>query len=196
MSRIRDWLKRNKQKSAAWPRNMAVLYLLFIIVPLFVTDTIVSVMLRNYNRSDRTYSYEKAAENMEYLFGTVLDNASSIVMNVLRNDEIDDFLEKDYDSNIDYYQNYRQVTNNKFLRALCSVNNASLEIYTDNPTIINGGGIYSIDRAGGSGWYYSDAYRTIMNIALDHVSFFKRREHHPAFLLVWVCDTCFSVISY
>ena len=153
MSRIRDWLKRNKQKSAAWPRNMAVLYLLFIIVPLFVTDTIVFVMLRNYNRSDRTYSYEKAAENMEYLFGTVLDNASSIVMNVLRNDEIDEFLEKDYDSNIDYYQNYRQVTNNKFLRALCSVNNASLEIYTDNPTIINGGGIYSIDRAGGSDWY-------------------------------------------
>ena len=153
MNRIKDWLQNRKQKSAAWPRNMAVLYLLFIIVPLFVTDTIVFVMLRNYNRSDRTYSYEKAAENMEYLFGTILDNASSIVMNVLRNDEFEDFLEKDYESNIDYYQEYRKVTNNKFLRALCSVNNASLEIYTDNPTVINGGGIYSIDRAGGTGWY-------------------------------------------
>ncbi len=54
MNRIKDWLQNRKQKSAAWPRNMAVLYLLFIIVPLFVTDTIVFVMLRNYNRSDRT----------------------------------------------------------------------------------------------------------------------------------------------
>lgn len=153
MNRIVDWFQNRKQKNAAWPRNMAVLYLLFIIVPLFVTDTIVFIMLRNYNRSDRTYSYEKAAENMEYLYGTVLDNASSIVMNVLRNDEFEAFLEKNYESNIDYYQEYRKVTNNKFLRALCSVNNSSLEIYTDNPTVINGGGIYSIARVSGSDWY-------------------------------------------
>ena len=132
---------------------MAVLYLLCIIVPLVITDSVVFIMLADDNRSDRTYSYEKAAENMEYLYGTVLDNASSIVMNVLRNDEYEDFLERDYESNIDYYQQYRQITNNKYLRALCSLNNVSLEIYTDNPTIVNGGGIYNISRAEGTGWY-------------------------------------------
>ncbi len=140
-------------RPAAWPKNMALLYLLCIIVPLLATDTIFFVLLINSGRSDRQYSYEKAAENIAFQFANVLDDASNIVMNVTKNDEFEEFLETNYKSGLDYYEAYRKVTNNKFLKALCSINNSSLEIFTDNPTIVNGGGIYNINRVSEYGWY-------------------------------------------
>ena len=132
---------------------MVVLYLLCIIVPLAATDTIFISMLVGADRADRQYSYEKTAENIAFGFGNILDDASSIALNIMKNDEIEDFLEKKYGSGLEYYQAYSQVTNNKFLKALCSINNCSFELYTDNPTIINGGGVYKLNRISEFEWY-------------------------------------------
>ena len=132
---------------------MAVLYLLCIIIPLVATDTIFVAMLVASGRNDLQFSYEKAAENMAFRFGNILDNASNITMNITKNEEFEKFLEKDYDSGLEYYDGYYTVTNNEFLDALCSINNSTYEIYTDNPTIINGGGIYNIDTVKDREWY-------------------------------------------
>ncbi|MCR5592083.1 MAG: sensor histidine kinase [Lachnospiraceae bacterium] len=153
MDRIRKWIASRKSKPAAWPKNMAVLYLLCIIVPLVATDAIFFALLINSGRVDLEFSYEKAAGNMAFSFGNVLEKASNIAMNITKNDEFHDFLEKDYEGGLDFYEAYNDATNDKFLKALCSINSATYEIYTDNPTIINGGGIYSLERARGLKWY-------------------------------------------
>ena len=132
---------------------MVVLYLLCIILPLFVTDAVFVSMLIRSGRSDRNYTYEKAAENMAFSFGKILENASAIAMNVTKNNAFQDFLEKDYESGLDYYSSYNEVTGDKFLKALCSINDSTFEIYTDNPTIINGGGIYNLNRISHTPWY-------------------------------------------
>ncbi len=146
-------MEKRRNRPAAWPKNMAVLYFLCIIVPLLVTDTIFFALLINSGRSDRQYSYEKAGENIAFQFANILDDASNIVMNITKNDEFEEFLETNYESDLQYFEAYRKVTNNKFLKALCSINNSSLEIFTDNPTIINGGGIYNLNRVSEYGWY-------------------------------------------
>ncbi|MBO4904530.1 MAG: histidine kinase [Lachnospiraceae bacterium] len=153
MSRIAGWFQKRRQRRAAWPKNVAVLYLLCIIIPLIATDTVFVFMLIQSRRADINYSYAKTAGNMAFQFGESLDNAYSIILNITKNDEIEDFLERDYESGSEYYEEYRKVMNNKFLKALCSINNSSLEIYTDNPTIINGGGIYNINRISDYEWY-------------------------------------------
>ena len=132
---------------------MVVLYLLCIILPLLVTDAIFIALLVSSGRNDLKYSYEKAAENIAFRFANILDSASNITMNIIKNEEFEKFLEKDYDSGLSYYEAYWEVTNDKFLDALCSINNSTFEIYTDNPTVVNGGGIYSIDRAKQQSWY-------------------------------------------
>ncbi len=153
MNKIIKWWQNRKIRPAAWPKNMVVLYLLCIIVPLAVTDTIFISMLISSSRADSQYSYEKTAENIAFGFGNIIDDASAITLNITKNDEIENFLEKEYDSNLDYFEAYSAVNNNRFLKALCSINNSALEIYTDNPTIINGGGIYNLDRISGFDWY-------------------------------------------
>ena len=40
-----------------------------------------------------------------------------------------------------------------YLKALYSINNLALETYTENPTIINGGGVYKIDSVKDREWY-------------------------------------------
>ncbi|MBR6159714.1 MAG: histidine kinase [Lachnospiraceae bacterium] len=146
-------MQKRKNRPAAWPKNMVVLYLLCIILPLFVTDAVFVSMLIRSGRSDRNYTYEKAAENMAFSFGKILENASAIAMNVTKNNAFQDFLEKDYESGLDYYSSYNEVTGDKFLKALCSINDSTFEIYTDNPTIINGGGIYNLNRISHTPWY-------------------------------------------
>ncbi|MCR5473719.1 MAG: histidine kinase [Lachnospiraceae bacterium] len=153
MRRIKEWIQKRKSRPAAWPRNMAVLYLLCIILPLFVTDTIFVAMLIRSGRTDRNYKYEKSAENMAFSFGKILENASAIAMNVTKNEGFEDFLEKDYNSGLDYYDSYNTVMGDEFLKALCSINASTFEIYTDNPTIVNGGGIYNLNRVSHSSWY-------------------------------------------
>ena len=153
MTGLKEWLDRRKVRPAAWPKNMAVLYLLCIIVPLLATDTIFFALLITSGRSDRQYSYEKAAENIAYQFTNILDDASNIVMNVTKNDEFEEFLETNYESDLEYFEAYNRVTNNKFLKALCSINDSSLMIFTDNPTIINGGGIYNLNKVSEYEWY-------------------------------------------
>ncbi len=153
MKKLREWIKNRKLRPEAWPKNMALLYLMCIIVPLLATDTIFFALLINSGRSDRQYSYEKAAENIAFQFSNILDDASNIVMNITKNDEFEEFLETNYESDLQYFEAYRNVTNDKFLKALCSINNSSLEIFTDNPTIINGGGIYNLNRVSEYDWY-------------------------------------------
>ena len=153
MDRIRKWIANRRNKPAAWPKNMAVLYLLCIIVPLVATDTIFFAMLVNSGKVDLEFAYEKAAGNMAFSFGNTLEKASNIAMNITKNEEFHDFLDRDYESGLEFYEEYHEATNDKFLKALCSISSATYEIYTDNPTIINGGGIYSIDRVKNEKWY-------------------------------------------
>ncbi len=153
MNRLKEWIENRRNRPAAWPKNMAVLYLLCIIVPLLVTDLIFFTLLVSSGISDRKYAYEKAAENMAFQFGNILEDASNIVMNVTKNDEFEEFLETNHENDLEYFEGYTKVTNNKFLKALCSINNSALRIYTDNPTIINGGGIYNLNRVSDLDWY-------------------------------------------
>ena len=143
---------------------MAVLYLLCIVLPLLLTDTIFFALLINSGRSDRQYAYEKAAENIAFQFSNILDDASNMVMNITKSDEFEEFLETNYESDVDYFDSYRNVTNNKFLKALFSINNSSLQIYTDNPTIINGGGIYNLNRVSDLEWYreFADSGKVLL----------------------------------
>ncbi len=193
MNKIGEWIRNRRNRPAAWPKNMVVLYLLCIIIPLLVTDMIFIGVLIASGRRDLEHSYEKAAENMAYQFANMLEDAANISMNVIKNDEIQDFLERNYVLNIDYYEQYAIVTNNKFLKALCSINNSTLEIYTDNPTILNGGGIYNIDRVSGYEWYkrfvasgsdsfvefYYDLDSSPVIKPRRKLLYVKRMDHHP-----------------
>ncbi len=153
MEKLIQWFKSRRKTGAAWPQNMAVLYLLCIILPLFVTDMVFAGMLISSGRSDRQYRYEKAAENMAFSFGKILENASAVAINVTKNDSFRDFLEEDYDGGVEYYSAYSTVMNDKFLKALCSINEFTVEMYTDNPTIVNGGGVYNLNRISHTPWY-------------------------------------------
>ncbi len=193
MEAVREFFSKKKEGSSVWPKNMVVLYLLCIIVPLIVTDLIFVGMFISSGKSDVRHSYEISAENIAYQFGKIIDGAANISMNVTKSDEIQDFLETNYERNVDYYQEYTKFANNKFLKALCSINNSSLEIYTDNPTIINGGGIYSISRISDKEWYkqfeesgsdscvvfYYDRDSSPVTKPRRKLLYISRMEHHP-----------------
>lgn len=150
--KIWEFLHLNK-KEKAQPEKTAVLWLLCIILPILATDIIFVATLINSGRDSSIRTYEKTAENIEYSFGSVLANAYSIIKNVYKSAEMNEFLDTEYKSNLEYYQAYHKATGDKNLKALYSINSLAVETYTENPTIINGGGVYRIESVKDRDWY-------------------------------------------
>lgn len=155
MGGVRNYIKKiiDLRKTRVRPDRTAVLWLLCIILPILATDVVFVTTLVNSGRNDSIHIYEKTAENIEYSFGSVLANAYSIIKNVYKSTEMNEFLEKEYSSGLEYYQDYHDSTGDDYLKALYSINNLVLETYTANPTIINGGGVYRIDAVKDREWY-------------------------------------------
>lgn len=144
--------KLNKQR-AARSGKLAVLYLLWIVVPLVITDGLFVFLLERSERADIQYGYERAAEATEYLLKSNIDYAMNMTSNVSLSSKVNDFLSTEYANNYDYFQAYQNMMDNTYLKSMYNVYNASLEIYADNDTIIAGGGVYPLSEAINKGWY-------------------------------------------
>ena len=155
MGGVRNYFKKllDFRKDRVRPNRSAVLWLLCIILPILATDVVFITTLINSGRNDSIHTYEKTAENIEYSFGSVLANAYSIIKNVYKSTDMNEFLEREYKNGLEYYQAYHESTSDNYLKALYSINNLALETYTENPTIINGGGVYKIDSVKDREWY-------------------------------------------
>ena len=101
--KILEFLHLNKKEKAR-PDKTAMLWLLCIILPILATDVIFVATLINSGRDSSIRTYEKTAENIEYSFGSVLANAYSIIKNVYKSAEMNEFLDTEYKNNLDYYQ--------------------------------------------------------------------------------------------
>ena len=142
-----------KKSDKAQSRNMVVLYLLCIIVPLIITDGIFIFLLVKGDKTSAKFDAERSAKAIEYEFESSIDYAINMSKNITMSGEINDFLEEKYESDIEYFKAYKSVSGNTYLKNLYNVYNVSLEIYADNDTLIQGGGIYPLSAAENTGWY-------------------------------------------
>lgn len=152
---IRDKLniiKKKRVKNADWKFKEVVL-LIGIVIVMVIMDVIFLYQSISNNNSEREYANINAAETMEYLLRNSVEYAAQLATNLSMNRELDSFLETEYTSPADYYEGYRTVMGGAQIAKMITLKMGNLEIYADNETLTNGGGIYRMSQVTDKEWY-------------------------------------------
>jgi two-component system sensor histidine kinase YesM len=134
--------------------KLLLLYTLGVLLPIILTDAIILYTVNvNYNESQMR-DLRHTMERVEYNLGQNIDACTLFTNNMYTDSLLDKFLNKQYSSYNDYYDEYNKMLDNNSL----SYNyNAGLlykiEIFADNDTMIGGGKISTIKSVEDTQWY-------------------------------------------
>lgn len=146
-----DIKKKTQKRSVLEGREKLVL--LAAIIVMVIMDAVFLYQLISRNRAEAEYECINSAEAVEYVFRNSVESAAQIATNLSMNRDLDVFLENRYLTPSYYYEEYTNAVKSAQLNKMYSFNNVNMEVYADNDTLINGGGVYRMSSAVNEEWY-------------------------------------------
>lgn len=92
-------------------------------------------------------------KSVEYMMNSAADEAAALSENIYFNKYINEFLNKEFSSGLDYYNQYQELLKDSLFDSSLGTSNAIITMYTDNPTVVNGGRFWKMERIKGKSWY-------------------------------------------
>ena len=83
--------------------KLMLLYICCVFLPLVLTDGVILGLLVDNDRRVQSYEMEQLANAIQYDFTYAIDNAVNLTSTVYMNTNIENFLNTEYESNLDYY---------------------------------------------------------------------------------------------
>ncbi len=120
-----------------------------------LTDAIIFYSVSKASRTDMENLQEKAAASVEYTLKNRLVYPVAIAGNIYQSNVMENYLNEQYASPADYYGAYYKMRKELLFGGAMGIEDAKVYIFADNPTIINGGGFYQMDRARATDWYHA-----------------------------------------
>ncbi|MDE7310294.1 MAG: histidine kinase [Eubacterium sp.] len=129
------------------------LYILCILLPLVITDSMVVFIFIHSDRAMRYKEMKNAADAVSYYISSTVEEAALFAKRASMNRYINEFLNHEYADTYDYVTSYYD-----FFKGMRFENNAGpgyekITMYSDNDTIVNGGEFARLDRDAGAKWY-------------------------------------------
>lgn len=142
-------------------KKLMILYICCVILPIFITDSIILSIILNEEKQEQNYEMKNIADAVQYNLKNAVDDATNMITNVYMNKAMRDFLEKEYTSELDYFIASHDFLGGSFYETSFSTSNSSIVIFSDNDTIVNGGHIARIAEVRDEQWYqdYKDSGR-------------------------------------
>ena len=128
-------------------RKLVGLFLFCVLIPLLVTDTFVLWMLVRYQTDSVRHDALNAAE---YYLASIVEDAAGTARNIYLNRNINSFLNTDFQTPLDYYNDYRRLTDSMHASFLQG-GRFAVTICAENDSILNGGYFHRLDRQ--QAWY-------------------------------------------
>lgn len=134
-------------------RKLMLLYLFCVLLPLILTDSIIFSLVIKAEQSSSQHEMENIAEAIHYTLSNRMDNAANLSLNIYSNKYINEFMDAEYASPLDYYESYRDFLKDSLYEASVGTSNYNIVMYADNPGIVNGGSFWNLDSAKDKQWY-------------------------------------------
>ncbi|OMF49842.1 sensor histidine kinase [Paenibacillus peoriae] len=136
--------------------KMLLLYFLCVFTPVVLTNLIFYHVTSQNVKEQRMQDISRAMEQVKIEFYREFEDALEISSNFYTDHQLNEVLEETYPQPADYiaaYDSYlRRILNNTFSPVYHSV--GGITIYTDNPTLLDAGGVSFIDeRVRSLPWY-------------------------------------------
>lgn len=121
------------------------MYFFAVFIPIVLTNVIFYIVTIENVKKQQMQDSTLALQQINREFKTIIDEAVGISSSLYTNLNLNLFLEKDYVEDIDYIEKHNSLLRNFNQSRPINPSINSIRFYTDNPTIIYSGGVYSID---------------------------------------------------
>ncbi len=144
--------------------KMYAMYIFCVLLPIIVTNALVFGLVTSADRAEKERNLENVAEAVAYSMNSYIDSAVYITKDIYINRVIHNFLDKQYETLVDYYTAYEKLKSNYTLHTNLGQKNAKAIIYGDNETIINGSEFARISTVKDTDWYqyYKNSGRNLV----------------------------------
>lgn len=129
---------------------------LIILIFVIVISAFIAVILKNIYDAEKKHKSELEQTIItasEQYINTSIENVVAIGKSIYTNINIYDFLNQKYDSALEYYDAFYEFENNNYFIIAENSNVKKCTVYTDNPTVLNGGNITNLSSAKNEKWY-------------------------------------------
>lgn len=134
-------------------KRYAFLYILVAILPLIIMDAAaIGAIVRSENR-DRIHEMETTANSIHYTLVDAVSDADKLSQGVYTSKYVYDFINREFDSGLDYYNAYREFFNDTLIDLVDGQTNNTYKMYLDNDTIVNGAQFHKLSDAEDKGWF-------------------------------------------
>jgi two-component system, sensor histidine kinase YesM len=125
--------------------KMLIMYFFAVFIPIVLTNVIFYIVTIENVKKQQMQDSKLALQQINREFKTIIDEAVGISSSLYTNLNLNLFLEKDYTSDIEYIEKHNSFLRNFNQSRPINPSINSIRFFTDNPTIIYSGGVYSID---------------------------------------------------
>lgn len=129
------------------------LYVFCVMIPLIVTNVfIISNMLMVSSKEEKE-NINNIADSIALDITSSIESAVYVTVDLYASASIYNFLDTEYKNEIDYVEAYNRVFENYVFYASSKHLISEITLYSDNPTMNNGGRYYRIDTIRSEPWY-------------------------------------------
>ncbi len=134
-------------------RNMIFLYVMFVIIPLLIADILIVSGVYRADKATQEHLLGNEANAVNYTFFNQIDQAAKLGNALYSSLYIDQFLNRHYNSNLEYFEAYKAFFDDTLLSMVEGQSGLKFTIYQDNKTITNGSEFRQIEQAYDTDWY-------------------------------------------
>ena len=147
-------------------QKLRLLFAVCVMFPMIVTDAIILVNEYRNVAIEMEKEMEQTANTVEYTLQKHMEYPSNIAHNIYQSAVMHNFLNEEYESAYAYYDAYYRLRSESMFDASMGIKGATVSIFADNPTILDGSGFYTMDHYRNEDWfqtlYASDANRMLL----------------------------------
>ncbi|MCD8347479.1 MAG: histidine kinase [Lachnospiraceae bacterium] len=143
-----------KLNNLNFKKKLILFYLFCVLVPLFLTDGIILFLFLRNETAELQNRMENMASAVQYDLSYTLEEAANEITSVYLNRTLNDFLEQNYESTLDFWEASLEIADMAyFATGSTASGDGWMVLYGDNDTIVNGGHFYSLSDAMDTEWY-------------------------------------------
>lgn len=152
MKRLIDRLE-NTMNDFNLKKKLHILYIYCMLIPLIITDSVILFIVVQSERVEQRHVMENDASAVIYNLSREVENAAMKAKNIYMNGYIEEFLNRQYETPLDYVTGHQAFMKNSLFETSMGTDNTVVTIYADNDTIINGGHFIRLSDVRETEWY-------------------------------------------
>lgn len=134
--------------------KLFIIYLFCVLVPLIATNIVMLEGVKRSALSEQAIDMNHIMERIKYNMTSDLSGSISGVSHLYIDKNLNEFLNRHYESNAEYYDYFSRLLQNNMIRYYYNSERVyRISIYADNSTLTNGGNFGRIDNIEDTEWY-------------------------------------------